>query len=422
MKTGVMRGRLREFDLGQVLQVVGIGRQYTGVEIFDESALLGTIFVKSGKVVRVEANGKDGREALFDLFRHSDGGFAVFRMDTPPALPEPLGAVQMLLMEALEQGGRAERRSEPRAADEPTSPHAAEPPRFETPTAAGRYPARSAPTEIPAARATSTQAGRVVSVVSPKGGCGKTTVALNLAVSLARQGRSVILVDADVNGDVLSALDARSRAEVGAFDLVTGTGLIERALLPTMLTKLKILPAVGRDLPHPELLMADHTHRWQTLISELAERAEVVLIDTPAGMFGTTYQLLRASTHVLGVLQAERIADRSFPRFVEALKSLPGEHRPQVLGVVLNMLQTRHDGSLSVMLNACRDLPAEWLFDTTIARHPAFLDATHAGVPLRNLDEYAPPAVAWLFDTLAGEVSQRLKLDAPARKPQSLLL
>jgi cellulose biosynthesis protein BcsQ len=421
MKTGVMRGRLREFDLAQVLQVVGIGRQYTGVEVFDDSALLGTIFVKSGKVVRVEANGKDGREALFDLFRRSEGGFAVFRMETPPALPEPLGAVQVLLMEALEQGGRAERRSEPRAAELPSDPLAGDARRFDVPTAAGGF-RKPMPTERAPARAPSTTGSRIVSVVSPKGGCGKTTVALNLAVSLARQGRSVLLVDADVNGDVLSAIDSRERAEVGIYDLLTNTGRVERALLPTMLSKLKILPAVGRTLPAPELLMLDHSKRWQSLFAELAELAEIVLVDTPAGMFGTTYQLLRESTHVLGVLQAERIADRSFTRFVEALKTLPGERRPQVLGVIINMLQTRHDGSLSVMLNACRDFPSDWLFDTTIARHPAFLDATHAGVPLRNLDEYAPPAVAWLFDTLAGEVLDRLKLPVPAKKPQALLI
>jgi cellulose biosynthesis protein BcsQ len=410
-----MRGRLREFDLGQVLQVVGIGRQYTGVEILDDTMVLGTIFVKSGKVVRVEAEGKDGREALFDLFRHSDGNFAVFRTEMPPALPEPLGAVQVLLMEALER--RAERRSEPVAAEQSDPLASAGGRAFDSPTAARRL-TQPAPTPEP----TKTWAGRVISVVSPKGGCGKTIIALNLAVSLARQGRSVLLVDADVNGDVLSAIDSRSRAEVGTYDLLTGVGLVERALLPTMLPKLKILPAIGRDLLRPELLMADHSRRWQMLMSELSERAEIVLVDAPAGMFGPTYQLLRASTHVLGVLQAERIADRSFPRFFDALQTIPTDQRPQILGVVLNMLQTKQDGSLSVMINACRDIPSEWLFDTNIVRHQAFLDATHAGVPLRNLDEYAPPAVAWLFDTLAGEITQRLKLDPVQKKPQALLV
>ena len=188
-----------------------------------------------------------------------------------------------------------------------------------------------------------------------------------------------------------------------------------------MLPNLESLPAVGRDLPHPDLLMADHTRRWQMLMSELSARAEIVLVDAPAGMFGASYQLLRASTHLLGVLQAERIADRSFVRFLEAIRTLPTDQRPAVLGVVLNMLQTKHEGSLSVMLNAFKDFPDDWLFETSIIRHPAFLDATHAGVPLRNLDEYAPPAVAFLFDTLAGEVTQRLKLETLPKRPQALL-
>jgi hypothetical protein len=86
------------------------------------------------------------------------------------------------------------------------------------------------------------------------------------------------------------------------------------------------------------------------------------------------------------------------------------------------MLQTRKDASMSVFQSACQDLPAEWLFDTSIPRHPVFLDSTHAGVPLRHLDDQVPPAIAWLFDNLAAEVTTRIALSAPGeRKARPLL-
>jgi chromosome partitioning protein len=285
----------------------------------------------------------------------------------------------------------------------------------------GTAPAKAARSE-PRAPADTAGLGRVVAVVSPKGGCGKTTVSLNLALSLARQGRSVVLVDADVNGDVLSSIDARSRATFGAFDILLGRGNVDGALMKTVLPNFQILPAVGARLPPAAQLSSDHSAAWQKLLADLAHKAEVVLVDTPAGMFGVTHQVLSATSHVIGVLQAEQIAARSFERFSEGLEAIDPERRPAVAGIVVNMLQTRRDASMSVFQSACQDLPVEWLFDTSIPRHAAFLDATHAGVPLRHLDDQAPPAIAWLFDNLAAEVTSRIPLGATGvGKPRSLL-
>jgi chromosome partitioning protein len=437
MKIGVMRGRLKEFDLAQVLQVVGIGRQYTGVEVRDDIAIRGTIFVKAGKIVRVEAEGDEGRAALQKLFRRSDGEFLVYRTETPESLPEPLGALSGLVLEAVDWA-RTPSRPPSFAPSENTAvglsnplrsvlasapAPAPAPARAPLPTSALRASASSAAARSEApVHAEGAAAGRVVAVVSPKGGCGKTTVALNLALSLARQGRSVVLVDTDVNGDVLSSIDARSRATLGAFDLVLGNGSVDAALLDTVLPNFRILPAVGQRLPPAERLGADHSAAWRSLLAELARRVEIVIVDTPSGMFGVTHQLMAASSHVVGVLQAEQIAARSFQRFSEGIEAVPAAHRPSVAGIVVNMLQMRQDASMSVFQSACQDLPAEWLFDTSIPRHGVFLDSTQAGVPLRHLDEQAPPAIAFLFDNLAGELVSRIQLaSAGARRPRQLL-
>lgn len=285
-----------------------------------------------------------------------------------------------------------------------------------------RRPSRNSSSAGRARTGVSAAGVRVIAVASPKGGSGKTTVALNLALALARQGRSVILADADINGDVLSAIDARSRAAAGLFDVVLGRARLESAMLQTVLPQLQIVPAIGPELPPPELFLRDLSDRFRAALHELGQRAEIVLVDTAAGMFGTTHQVLAASTHVLGVLQAESVAQRSFSRFAEGLASVAEPARPKVLGVFLNMLQTRHSASLSVLQGACAELPSDWLFDTSIPRHPAFLEASSLGLPLRHVDEEAPPAVAFLFDNLAAEVVERLALSAPPRRAQRLLI
>ena len=67
----------------------------------------------------------------------------------------------------------------------------------------------------------------------------------------------MVLVDADINGDVLSSINARQRAEIGVFDVLLGVASSEEALLETVLPQFKILPAVGGQLPRPDLLAAD---------------------------------------------------------------------------------------------------------------------------------------------------------------------
>ena len=467
MKVGIMQGSLREFDLAQVLQVVGLGRQYTGVELSLGGGRTGTIFVKSGQVVSASEGEQQGRDAFRDLFRSNEGDFFVFRQDTPPDLPEPLGTLDVLLLDALTERSNAffERPSSPvneqvtQSGVAPPSHLSAPMPPLRTPDVevapapeaipapVNGAPAASRPVNIapaspvppapsvpprkaapatfgsrPPAFAAPAGDGKIVAFASPKGGSGKSTLSLNTALSLARRGHSVILVDGDVNGDVLSAIDARGRARAGALDVVSGSARIEDALMDTVLTRFKLMPAVGPKLPDLDALSVDANGRWSALLGDLANRADVVVVDTPAGMFGVTRAILRASTHVIGVLQAEVLAARSFVRFSEGLATIPEEQRPAVVGVVLNMLQTRHHASLGVFQDALADLPSAWLFDTTIPRHPAFLDATQEGVPLRQLDESAPPPVAFLFDNLAGEIAERLALRRVEAKPQRLLL
>lgn len=441
-RIGVMQGRLSDFDLAQVLQVVGIGRQYVGVEVHNNNAVAGTIYVKSGKVVSASAAGKQGKEAFFSLFQHGGGSFYVFRSATPGDLPEPIGALTGLMVEALKAEPAA---LEPKQVEPSVPPQAYNDSEFPTHSGVAPPAPGSAPSVVKhyeaeltldsldddvdssqqsGAPAVAADAGqrRVVCIASPKGGCGKTTVSLNLALALARQGRSVILVDADINGDVLSSINARQRAQAGVFDILLGTHSVEQTLLKTVVPGFSILPAAGKHLPAPESFLKDWTARWSEILAHANTLADLVLVDTPAGMFGTTHQILAASTHVLGVLQAEVLANRSFSRFGEALHSIPPRNRPKVAGVFLNMVQMRQSPSLSVLQDACGALPPGWLFDTSIPNSPAFLQATDEGLPLRHLDEVAPPAVAFLFDNLAAEVAGRLELEAAERKPQAFLL
>ena len=384
----VVRGSLDDYDLANVLEVVSIGRQYVGVEVTGPDGARAVTYTKAGRVLAAEAKEGRGRrafQAMFDSDRFTE--FRVFRVATPAAMPTPIGTVAQLLEELH---------------DRPTAKRVG---------------------TIPPPSATATpypQNKHVVGIASPKGGVGKTTIALNLSFALARAGHRVALVDGDINGDILSAINARKRAKHGAYDVLFRNGELRDCTLDTTSDGLVVVPACGESPPPPEELMADLSSAWRSLFAILLRDRDIVVLDMPAGTYGASYSLLKACSEVVGVLQAESIAHRSFDMFHKTIDRIDAPFRPRVAGVVLNMLQVAEDASIEVLRDAGSDLPEDTLFEVTIPYNPLFLQASHAGLPLGLLPNL--PSVTWLFDSLAGELASRLDVDSrQSDLPQTFL-
>lgn len=436
-KPAVMEGSLQDFSLADILQILSVSPEYTRIELSAEgSSPAGAIVLKDGKIVQSVSGADRGSSAFFDLLKRKGGFFRVFREEIAEPSVEPLGSVRQLLLEASGAVDANDEVTHRNLGPRPSATARRRPfplpppsrslrPRSDpsaSPRPNGARPKNTATSKSGVHRAASE--GRVIAVASPKGGSGKTTVSLNLSLALARRGQRVVLVDGDVNGDVLSAVDARGAAELGVFDVLAGRAALDDTIRRTVFDGLEVVPAVGRAIPEPEMTFQDYGDRWRALLRDLSLRAPIVIVDTPAGMLGSTYQILGGATHVIGVLQAEVIAQRSFKMFSHCVEALPKETRPQVLGVFLNMLQLGHSASIKVLQQACDELPREWLFDTAIPRSSAFLDASAAGVPLHLYGSDHAPAVTSLFDTLAAEVIDRLGLPpaAPLQRIQRRFL
>lgn len=419
----VMRGSLQEFGLPDVLQVVGGSRQHTVIELRStDGRRRGVIALKAGQVLSAEHAGHQGRSAFFELFARVPDLFHVFRMPDANAYPAPLGSLTKLLFEVADQALPITEASDvdtgpatevdaaplpaPPVAGAVSRPHVVSRPRTERPT-------RPPPVKAAVAAATPPSTPIVVGVASPKGGVGKTTITLNLALSLAERGLRTIIVDADINGDILSAINARDRISTGAFDLLDRPSDVTSALRRTAIDKLRILPASGPEVPTATLQRPDLPAVWRRLLGTVSGACDITLVDCPAGMFQTTEAVLRSCTHVVGVFQAEILSSRSFSMFLRGLASLPAGQTPALAGVVVNMFQGRADASMEAFHRICNDGDCYRLFDTTIPRSEAFGRATLAGQPLRVAGEEASP-IAWLFDMLADEVCQRLGVRRPA--------
>ena len=162
---------------------------------------------------------------------------------------------------------------------------------------------------------------RVIAVVSPKGGTGKTTVATNIAVGLARQvPKQVLLVDLDLQfGDCASALGLKP--EHSLIEAIHSTNH-ERTSLKVFLTNhhssLVILP------PPEDLAAADNidVDDLKLTVTALAEEFPFVIIDTAAGIDSAALVAMQLATDLLFVTTTDVPSILSVRRQIEALDQI----------------------------------------------------------------------------------------------------
>ena len=255
--------------------------------------------------------------------------------------------------------------------------------------------------------------GKIVTVASQKGGVGKTTVALNVGLALARRMWRTLVIDTDPQGGLGLSLGASVDERPGLVEVLGGAVDPDEAVVSTRVPGLELLP-LGQ-------LRAIDEGRWmasledgrhlEKLFADLRARADVVLVDTPSGLGGVTAGALRASDFAL--IQAAPLAGRPVRRILELLVELRKEGAEiQLAGFVLNMLQSRRQASLDVAQESWRMFPDNVVMETSVPRDTCFLDASAATVPVAMLRRLPPP-IAAIFDRLAAELEPKIGLEVP---------
>ncbi len=179
---------------------------------------------------------------------------------------------------------------------------------------------------------------RSLLITSAGPGEGKTFVAANLAISLALEGKRVILVDLDLRRpQVHATFDLRR--EPGFTDIVVDRGRsIESCLQKTPVATLKVL-ACGTIPPHPSELLG--SQRGADVIQEISCMADISIFDTaPAA---TVTDAVLVASQVDAVLQVV-LAHGTRVDLVRRCKTLLERSGARLLGPVLNRVQTEDMG------------------------------------------------------------------------------
>ena len=230
--------------------------------------------------------------------------------------------------------------------------------------------------------------GRVLCVANQKGGVGKTTTSVSLAVALAKAGMRTLLVDLDPQCNATTGIGLKPTR---VHPLTTNTPL-RQGVVATYIHNLQLLPG-SRTFRDVETLTQPNETQARQIRENLGRgfsSYDFVLLDCPPSLGQLTKTALASSTEVFIPIQCEYFAMEGLAQMIEVIRQIieHDSHRLQFGGILLTM----YDHTLELTREVDREVReffGEIVYNTVIPRDVAVSEAPSHG---KSVIDYAPRA------------------------------
>ena len=251
----------------------------------------------------------------------------------------------------------------------------------------------------------------ILSLVNQKGGVGKTTSSVNIAVSMAAAEIRTLLIDFDPQANATTGIsNLIKKNNHTIYDvLIRGTD-INKALISTQFDHLDVITSEN-DLVGAEIELVNvmaREYQLKSLLTKMKRKYEYIIIDCPPSLGLLTINALAASNAILIPIQCEYYALEGLGQLLNTIR-LVQKHinsKLSIAGVLLTMYDSRLNLSKEVA-DEVREYFEEKLFNTVIHRNVRLGEAPSFGKPALLYDANSTGAQNYL--SLVEELLNRVK-------------
>ena len=229
--------------------------------------------------------------------------------------------------------------------------------------------------------------GKIVAFSNQKGGVGKTTTAINMATYVAREGKKVLIVDFDPQGNAGSGFGVhKNTLDKTVYSLLMGNASVNEVIFKTEIENLNIMPC-NIDLAAAEVELVNIPRRESQLKDALApikNQYDYIMIDCPPSLGLLTLNALTASDCVIIPIQSEFFALEGLTQLLNTIKLVRSRGlnpKLQLMGVILTMNDNRSIMSKQVTAEI-RNFFGDKVFETPVPRNIKLCESPSFGVPV----------------------------------------